>query len=166
MTPQLFLPCPSHPSSILLPHGIQACCPPARGACGSRQALSSAAVVQRDTRSNALAALLNLHFYRPGKRCAVGREGAVCPLVGVIWFWIIYKVCLGLSFVNNWHSVYFYWLPIQMYIPQVRSNADKIPKAGGLVFWPIHYCKLKILVYNVETLRFFSFEGVDSHFNT
>lgn len=47
----------------------------------------------------------------------------------------------------------------------VRSNADKIPKLGNLCFYYFIHCKLKVFVNFVRPLTFFSFQGVDSHFN-
>lgn len=41
----------------------------------------------------------------------------------------------------------------------------KSPELGNLCFDYFIHCKLKVLVNAVSPLTFFSFQGVDSHFN-
>ena len=99
-----------------------------------------------------------------------GGRGAVCSLIGVICFQNIYKLCLGLSFVI-WiiteHLYIFFCLPVhmQMYIQQRGRMLIKSQKLEYLWFDHFIHCKLKIFVNGVSTLTFFSFQGVDSHFN-
>lgn len=52
-----------------------------------------------------------------------------------------------------------------MYIQQQGQMLIKSPKLGNLCFDYFIHCKLKVFVNSVSPLTFFSFQGVDSHFN-